>query len=150
MKFRNPNTGEVLTYRDIIPIFCKNGCDNCPIIAEVLNNCEQSCQTWIVKNPYEAAALMGYEVLEEMRDEMREPQLNAENKEDNMDKQTYIDAIEMICEKDMEADAIKTLTNSLERKFNALMQSESEKTACLRAIMKINRGQNKDIDALCE
>ena len=53
-------------------------------------------------------------------------------------------------DKDMEADAIKTLTNSLERKFNALMQSESEKTACLRAIMKINQGQNKDIDALCE
>ena len=86
----------------------------------------------------------------EMRQEMREPQLNAENKEDNMDKQTYIDAIKMICEKDMEADAIKVLANSLERKLDALKRSESEKTACLRAIMKINRGQNKDIDALCE
>lgn len=65
MKFRSPNTGEVFTYRDIIPIFCKNGCDNCPIIAEVLNNREQSCQTWIVKNPHEVAALMGYEVVED-------------------------------------------------------------------------------------
>lgn len=65
MRFRNPNTGEVLIYRDIIPIFCKNGCDNCPIIVEVINNREQSCQTWIVKNPHEVAALMGYEVVED-------------------------------------------------------------------------------------
>ena len=63
MKFRNPETGEVLTYRDIIPIFCKNGCDNCPIIAEVLNHHEQSCQAWIAKYPHKAAALIGYEVV---------------------------------------------------------------------------------------
>lgn len=71
-------------------------------------------------------------------------------KEANMDIQTYIDAIRMICDKDMEADAIKALANSLERKLDALERSESEKTASLRAIMKINRGQNKEIEALCE
>ena len=67
MKFRNPETGEVIAYRDVIPALCKNGCDNCPIMAEVLNHREQSCQAWIAKNPYEAAALMGYEVVEESK-----------------------------------------------------------------------------------
>ena len=65
MRFRDPKTGEVFTYRDIVPVLCKTGCDNCPIIAEVLKQHEQSCQAWIVKNPHEAARLMGYEVVED-------------------------------------------------------------------------------------
>ena len=35
---------------------------------------------------HEAARLMGYEMVEEMQEEMREPQLNAEKEEANMDK----------------------------------------------------------------
>ena len=104
----------------------------------------------------EAARLMGYEVVEENTpthekthdDENENARVHSE--EENMDIQTYIDAIRMICDKDMEADAIKALANSLERKLDVLERSESEKTASLRAIMKINRGQNKEIEALCE
>lgn len=73
MKFRNHETGEVLRYRDIIPVLCKSGCDNCPIIAEVLKHDDQSCQAWILNHPHEAARLMGYEVIED-------------EKEANMDK----------------------------------------------------------------
>lgn len=65
MKFRNPETGEVLRYRDIIPVLCKSGCDNCLIIAEVLKHDDQSCQAWILNHPHEAARLMGYEVVED-------------------------------------------------------------------------------------
>ena len=150
MKFKNPKTEKIYNLNEKEDCtssgFCREiDCSECPIYPRA-DRSNSTCKDWVLIHPFKAAALMGYEVL----DEMQEPQLNAENKETNMDKQTYIDTIKMICDKDMEADAIKTLTNSLERKFNALMQSESEKTACLRAIMKINQGQNKDIDALCE
>lgn len=98
MKFRNHETGEVLRYRDIIPVLCKSGCDNCPIIAEVLKHDDQSCQAWILNHPHEAARLMGYEVIEdEKEDSMFYSQslevLNpakaikeAKEKEANMDK----------------------------------------------------------------
>ena len=80
MKFRS-KTGEILTYRDIIPVLCKNGCNNCPIIADVLKHDDQSCQMWILNHPHEAARLMGFEVEED--DHI--PQ--AEKKEEaNMDK----------------------------------------------------------------
>lgn len=59
MKFRNHETGEVLRYRDIIPVLCKSGCDNCPIIAEVLKHDDQSCQAWILNHPHEAAQKYG-------------------------------------------------------------------------------------------
>lgn len=78
MKFRS-KTGEVLRYRDIIPVLCKSGCDNCPIIADVLKHDNQSCQAWILNHPHKAARLMGYEVVEEMW----EPQLNEGEMEKN-------------------------------------------------------------------
>lgn len=42
----------------------------------------ETVQEWVA----EAVSQMGYEVVEKMREEMREPQLNAENKKSNMDK----------------------------------------------------------------
>lgn len=66
MKFRS-KTGEVLRYRDIIPVLCKSGCDNCPIIADVLKHDNQSCQAWILNHPHKAARLMGYEVVEDAK-----------------------------------------------------------------------------------
>lgn len=156
MKIRDPKTGEIFdNIHSARRNFCGNKwCMDCPVPNRVrrdlLPEDSGGCYEFCDNHPYKAAALMGYEVVDEMREEMRETQLNAENKEDNMGKQTYIDAIKMICDKDMEADAIKVLANSLERKLDALKRSESEKTASLRAIMNINRGKNKDIDALCE
>ena len=84
MKFRS-KTGEVLRYRDIIPVLCKSGCDNCPIIADVLKHDNQSCQAWILNHPHKAARLMGYEVVEEMRD----PQLNEGDMDKEMEKNHF-------------------------------------------------------------
>ncbi len=84
MKFRS-KTGEVLRYRDIIPVLCKSGCDNCPIIADVLKHDNQSCQAWILNHPHKAARLMGYEVVEEMRD----PQLNEGEMDKEMEKNHF-------------------------------------------------------------
>ena len=84
MKLRS-KTGEVLRYRDIIPVLCKSGCDNCPIIADVLKHDNQSCQAWILNHPHKAARLMGYEVVEEMRD----PQLNEGEMDKEMEKNHF-------------------------------------------------------------
>ena len=84
MKFRS-KTGEVLRYRDIIPVLCKSGCDNCPIIADVLKHDNQSCQAWILNHPHKAARLMGYEVVEEMWD----PQLNEGEMDKEMEKNHF-------------------------------------------------------------
>lgn len=84
MKFRS-KTGEVLRYRDIIPVLCKSGCDNCPIIADVLKHDNQSCQAWILNHRHKAARLMGYEVVEEMRD----PQLNEGEMDKEMEKNHF-------------------------------------------------------------
>lgn len=64
MKFRNPETGEVLSIRNGIYIFCKmrENCFRCPLedVDESLD-----CEKWIEYHPHEAARLMGYEVIED-------------------------------------------------------------------------------------
>ena len=76
MKFRNKD-GEVFqTHCDT----CGIGSSGCDLVWRNVN-----C-TLFRNNPYEAARLEGYEVVEEMRGEMREPQLNAGKEEANMDK----------------------------------------------------------------
>lgn len=105
MKFRNPKTGEVFsTITGAWTAFmCPGPCGDCNF--QIGSTCERE---WIESHPREAAALMGYEVVEdghdgdtagisdafnrmakEMREnaeEMREPQLNAGKEEANMDK----------------------------------------------------------------
>ena len=79
MKFRDKD-GEVFqTHCDT----CGIGSSGCDLVWRNVN-----C-TLFRNNPHEAARLMGYEVVEEMREnagEMREPQLNAGEREANMDK----------------------------------------------------------------
>ena len=64
MKFHNPETGEVIenTYEDTT--FCGQykGCINCPVEAARQSH---DCTEWVDKHPYEAARLMGYEVVED-------------------------------------------------------------------------------------
>ena len=90
MKFRNKETAEVLD--DISKVsdrYCMNhDCfwQRCPMEDATKG---EPCGTWAKDHPREAASLMGYEVLDEMlenAEEMREPQLNAGDKEANMDK----------------------------------------------------------------
>ena len=69
MKFKNPQTGDVynVTYENgcVSSGFCDtiNSCDECMISAKKLNS--QQCYEWVLNNPYQAASLMGYEVIEE-------------------------------------------------------------------------------------
>ena len=85
MKFRSPVTGKVFDITAGAPGtgFCHGiSCFDCPIHSE-----HPYCKKFINDHPHEAARLMGYEVVEgETREEMREPQLNAGEKEANMDK----------------------------------------------------------------
>ena len=99
MKFRNPETGEVF----------ETHCNTCGIGSSVCELGWKGAPCAVLRErPYEAARLMGYEVVEdghdgdtagisdafnrmakEMREnagEMREPQLNAGKEEANMDK----------------------------------------------------------------
>lgn len=72
MKFWDPETGEVYTVEALAIAW--------------LRFCLERNDKWVKGNPHEAARLMGYEIVGEMREEMREPQLNAGEKRDNMDK----------------------------------------------------------------
>lgn len=62
MKFRNPETGEVFDAAD--SKFCEEyfyrRCAECPIA-----ECQHPCFWFILDHPYEAARLMGYEVIED-------------------------------------------------------------------------------------
>ena len=82
-KFKDPETGEVF---DILE-FSRRAFENYAYIRAEANCKELSVFDYIYTYPNEAARLMGYEVVEEMRQEMREPQLNAGDKEEaNTDK----------------------------------------------------------------
>ena len=88
MKFRDRETGEVLTDEQAQGQFCKGRhCWECPMNQK--SPAKECCVDFRKSHPHEAARLMGYEVVEEMREnagEMREPQLNAGEREANMDK----------------------------------------------------------------
>ena len=93
MKFRNKETGEEFPYIQAARVsFClyrenaaMMACYTCKLSSR--NNGEHSgCVEFCEEHPHEAARLMGYEVVDEMREEMREPQLNAGKEEANMDK----------------------------------------------------------------
>lgn len=66
MKFRNPETGEVLSVGEAVIIYCnrpnRGRCKDCCLYAPSGN---QSCQEWAANHPHEAASLMGYEVVED-------------------------------------------------------------------------------------
>ena len=63
MRFRNPETGEVYpnagTALDSIPCNLKTSCEGCKFEG---NKCTEK---WVNEHPYEAARLMGYEVVED-------------------------------------------------------------------------------------
>ena len=107
MKFRDRETGEVLTDEQAQGQFCKGRhCWECPMNQK--SPAKECCVDFRKSHPHEAARLMGYEVVgdghdgdtagisdafnrmaKEIREnagEMREPQLNAGKEEANMDK----------------------------------------------------------------
>nr|DAO89003.1 MAG TPA: hypothetical protein [Caudoviricetes sp.] len=61
MKFRNPETGEVVTDEQAHGQFCRGrNCCECP-----MNQTQENCIGFRRSRPHEAARLMGYEVLED-------------------------------------------------------------------------------------
>ena len=65
MKFRNPETGEVLSISNAVDHYCKKRwCDNCAL-REPVGDPDKVCADWAETHPHEAARLMGYEVVEE-------------------------------------------------------------------------------------
>ena len=86
MKFRNPETGEVFdSLREASDKFCSDhDCfwRECPLDKA---NESRACWDWIQEYPIEAARLMGYEVVEEMRD----PQLNEGEMDKEMEKNHF-------------------------------------------------------------
>ena len=64
MKFRNPETGEVLTGEQAQLRFCKGRhCCECPMNQE--SPAKECCVDFRKSHPHEAARLMGYEVVED-------------------------------------------------------------------------------------
>lgn len=84
VKFKDPETGEVVSIPVAVSRYCKTKggwCCKCSLPG-AMNRPEKPCEPWAELHPQEAAHLMGYEVVEdETREEMREPQLNAGEKE---------------------------------------------------------------------
>lgn len=67
MKFRNPETGEVIPIYVALSRYCdtKGGwCCKCSLPG-AMNQPENPCAPWVELHPREAARLMGYEVVEE-------------------------------------------------------------------------------------
>ena len=92
MKFRNPETGEVLSISDAVDHYCKQRwCDNCAL-REPVGDPDKVCADWAEYHPHEAARLMGYEVVEdekrlvEHQDEETGDLYYIVEKEANMDK----------------------------------------------------------------
>ena len=88
MKFRNPDTGEIFNnLQQAADVFCLNYdsyCQGCPIDKA---NGGRACRDWIQEHPHEAARLMGYEVVEENSNKLKETLINGNKEEVNMDKQ---------------------------------------------------------------
>lgn len=67
MKFRDPDTGEVIPIYIAVARYCATnggGCCKCSI-PESVNYPENICEPWVETHPHEAASLMGYQVVED-------------------------------------------------------------------------------------
>ena len=86
MKFRNAKTGEVMPGKRAHELFCKGRkCLECPMYQKAPTN--DGCVHFRKTHPYEAARLMGFEVVED--EQFRE--VTKMMKEANMDKPTNND-----------------------------------------------------------
>ena len=72
MRFRDPKTGKMCGLQGLL-------------LAWIRFRAHRDTD-WAKENAEEVARMMGYEAVDEMREEMREPQLNAGKEEANMDK----------------------------------------------------------------
>ena len=84
MKFRNPETGEIMALEEVGRPPSKH--DRPSITCEIYKE-QGHCMDYLKKYPHEAASLMGYEVVEENSNKLKETLINGNKEEANMDKQ---------------------------------------------------------------
>lgn len=63
---------------------------------------------------------------------------------------SFLDAISIIRMHGLEWEAIQMLHDLVRSDYQATISENSEMSACLQMIKKINNGKNEAIDALCE
>ena len=93
VKFRNPKTGEVFeVINNCAEKFCANikECRYCQIKSKINKMIEHPCSRWINEHPYEAAELMGYEVVEDSK----EVEIDPAEKEHRMTRKEILAAAE--------------------------------------------------------
>ena len=96
MKFRNPETGEVVTDEQAHGQFCRGrNCCECP-----MNQTQENCTGFRRSRPHEAARLMGFEVVED--EQFRE--VTKMMKEANMDKPRICDVLGVNVDEEFEFD----------------------------------------------
>lgn len=139
MKFRNAKTGEVMPGKRAHELFCKGRkCLECPMYQKAHTN--DGCVHFRKTHPYEAARLMGYEVVEEMR----EPQLN----EGEMDKEMEKNHFSAIKETNMDKPRIcEVLGVEPKEKFDA--GSYKDAYVDLYGTIRTNIGTLMDADQVC-
>lgn len=90
MKFRNPETGEVLAVSDAVNKYCAGRwCGDTCKLYYAAGDPDKVCADWAEYHPHEAASLMGYEVVEDSKGVEIDPVNSTEIeviKEANMDK----------------------------------------------------------------
>lgn len=65
MQFKDTATGEVLSISGAVDKYCEQRwCDNC-LLREPIGDPDKVCADWAETHPYEAARLMGYDVVED-------------------------------------------------------------------------------------
>lgn len=86
MKFRNPETGEVLAVSDAVNKYCAGRwCGDTCKLYYAAGDPDKVCADWAEYHPHEAARLMGYEVVED-ENVLTKNDSKGESLEANMDK----------------------------------------------------------------
>lgn len=141
MKFRNPETGEVVSIPVAVSRYCKTKgrwCCKCSLPG-AMNRPEKPCEPWAELHPHEAARLMGYEVVDETEDSMFYSRsldvLNpakaikeALDKESNMDKPRICDVLGVEPQEKFDAgpykDAYIDLSGIIRTNVHTLMDAD--------------------------
>ncbi len=141
MKFRKPETGEVVSIPVAVSRYCKTKgrwCCKCSLPG-AMNRPEKPCEPWAELHPQEAARLMGYEVVDETEDSMFYSRsldvLNpakaikeALDKESNMDKPRICDVLGVEPQEKFDAgpykDAYIDLSGIIRTNVHTLMDAD--------------------------
>lgn len=135
MKFRKPETGEVVSIPVAVSRYCKTKgrwCCKCSLPG-AMNRPEKPCEPWAELHPQEAARLMGYEVVYEPGDDTSPLEVVAQSfsqigKEANMDKPRICDVLGVEPQEKFDAgpykDAYIDLSGIIRTNVHTLMDAD--------------------------